>query len=98
MRMSRPSSSRCVANECRSVCGVARFAMPAKLVCLAVAIEPRGREDPVPCPLPHSFTSRVRILPREGRREFGPPGSRLNVTTMLHAHRLELPREIVLDH
>ena len=68
--------------------------MTAKLACLAVAIEPRGREDS----LPHPFTSRVRILPREGRRELDPPGSRLNVTTMLHAHRLEMPREIVLDH
>src|SRR2546422_3224424 len=111
--MSRPSSSKCVTNEWRSVCGPAlRDArVPdgvldgalqdgfVQMMSAPLAGEPlHVHAGRREDPVPHPLSPRIRVFPSERRRKLDPPGSALHVTAILLPHGLQMTSEIRLDH
>ena len=101
VRMSRPSSSRCVANEWRRVCRALRDPSPERGV-LDDLLE-NGLVQVMPAhlagvaiaieacgredPLPEPVAPGARILAGERGRQLDPAGARLDVTNVLLAER-----------
>src|SRR2546425_1975760 len=111
--MSRPSSSKCVANEWRSVCGpaVRDARVPdgvldgalqdgfVQMMSAPLAGEPlHVHAGRRKDPVPHPLSPRIRVFPSERRRKLDPPGSALHVTAILLTHGLQMTSEIRLDH
>ena len=67
--------------------------MPAELAGEAVAVETRGREDP----LPGSFSTGVRVLPQQRRRQFHPATAPRQIVLVLGASDREMPGEVTRD-
>lgn len=75
--------------------GMHRFVevVAAALAGHPVHIEARGREDPLPAPLPAG----MRVLPLQGSRKFDPAGALPEVGLVLPTHPLEMCRQGLLD-
>src|SRR3989304_4595741 len=67
--------------------------VPAPLAGHPVYVYPRGREHPLPAPLP----ARVRVLPHQRSGKLDPPGAALEILPVLPPHTFEVPRKVGLD-